>query len=666
MDKQSIYIALLFIASGISATLSLYAWQRRSTKGARTFCCFMIAETIYSFSAAFELGGNTLPNMLLAVKCEYLGIAFLPALWNMLALEYTGRERFLSRASIFALFFIPITTLFLQWTNEYHLLVYSTVFIDTTGGFPRLSFIPGAWYWIHMTYINISALFSSFLYAKMWWQTAVPYRRQISIILIGSLIPWASFVVYLYGFGPGSLDINPFTFIITGLVFAYGLFRLRLFQLVPVARDNVFESISEGVLVLDTDNQIVDLNPAAQRLLNTSQCIGQSAIVAFKDVPDLSESAFGQKEIVVSQMGLSRIYISAISPVFDSSGHLLGKTIVLTDVNEIKEQTRKLKETQAQLIQSEKMAALGQLVASIAHEINTPLGAIKSSAEYMMQTFHEIVLDLSKILRDMTPKETELFFQLVYNSLTNSNLYSVKEERNLRKKISEHLKKAGLVEPDILAELLVKLHVYDVDQYLPLLIRKDAVHILEPACAIAVQYQNTGIIRAAVEKTNKIIYALKFFSHVESSDEPHETDIQKGLENVLTIYQNYFKNGVELTKTFRPIPKIHAYADQLNQVWANIISNAIHAMHGKGLLHIELYDNQDNIVVKFTDTGPGILPENEPFIFEPFFTTKKAGEGSGLGLNICRSIVEKHKGDIKVLSKPGQTCFSILLPKRCL
>ena len=140
-------------------------------------------------------------------------------------------------------------------------------------------------------------------------------------------------------------------------------------------------------------------------------------------------------------------------------------------------------------------------------------------------------------------------------------------------------------------------------------------------------------------------------------------DIVKGLETTLTILNHKLKRGVVVTRDYQRVPfLVNSFGSELNQVWTNIIDNAIDAMGGKGELRVRTYREDDCVVVEIADNGPGIPPEVLPHIFEPFFTTKGVGQGTGLGLDTVQRIVKKHAGNIQVRSKPGETCFQVWLP----
>ena len=140
-------------------------------------------------------------------------------------------------------------------------------------------------------------------------------------------------------------------------------------------------------------------------------------------------------------------------------------------------------------------------------------------------------------------------------------------------------------------------------------------------------------------------------------------DVVKGLETTLTILNHKLKQGVAVQRDYQAVPLlVNSFGSELNQVWTNIIDNAIDAMHGKGELRVRTYSDDRCAVVEITDNGPGIPDEVLPHIFEPFFTTKGVGEGTGLGLDTVQRIVKKHRGNIQVSSKPGETRFQVWLP----
>jgi signal transduction histidine kinase len=159
-----------------------------------------------------------------------------------------------------------------------------------------------------------------------------------------------------------------------------------------------------------------------------------------------------------------------------------------------------------------------------------------------------------------------------------------------------------------------------------------------------------------------LVRAIKEYTYMDQGA-VQNVDIVKSLENTLTILNHKLKQGVSVQRDYQRVPLlVNSFGSELNQVWTNIIDNAIDAMHGKGELRVRTYREDGFVVVEIGDNGPGISPDVQPHIFEPFFTTKRVGEGTGLGLDTVQRIVKKHRGNVQVTSKPGDTCFQIWLP----
>jgi signal transduction histidine kinase len=167
------------------------------------------------------------------------------------------------------------------------------------------------------------------------------------------------------------------------------------------------------------------------------------------------------------------------------------------------------------------------------------------------------------------------------------------------------------------------------------------------------------------ERISQIVHAVKSYTYLDQAP-LLEVDIHEGLENTLVMMQHKLKKGVAVKREYAAdLPHIQAYASELNQVWTNIIDNAVDAMHGKGEIKIKTYEQDGRVIVEISDNGPGIPQEIQSRIFEPFFTTKAPGHGTGLGLHISHDIIaNRHHGQLTVRSKPGETKFRAVLPVR--
>lgn len=324
-----------------------------------------------------------------------------------------------------------------------------------------------------------------------------------------------------------------------------------------------------------------------------------------------------------------------------------------------------LQATQAQLIQSEKMAALGQLIASISHEINTPLGAIQAASENTKLALQEFFQYLPQLLNLSASQQTDLL--LLLNRSTRSNpQISTKEQRQLKRGLIEKLVAHNIDQVQDVAEMLVDLQIYDdLEPLLPCLRSpsRDRDWIFQIAYNLTRLKGNSENTLIAVERAAKTVFALKSYSRYSHSHEKQLVQLTDGLETVLELYRSQIQQGVEVIRSYDPVEAILCYPDELAQVWINLIHNAIQAMTGKGTLEIVVQEQNGFQMVSITDSGYGIPPEIQSRIFEPFFTTKPTGEGSGLGLDIVYKIIEKHQGKIDFESIPGRTIFRVSLPK---
>jgi signal transduction histidine kinase len=321
-----------------------------------------------------------------------------------------------------------------------------------------------------------------------------------------------------------------------------------------------------------------------------------------------------------------------------------------------------LRKTQRKLIDVEKMAALGQLIAGVAHEINTPLGAIRSSVGNIKNSIADFKEYPSFILQLPEHLKTT-FFLLVEDSLKNHVLLTSKEERVYKKKVTIALEEHKVENANSIADTLVDMLIFDhIEKYIELFQANDVDSILNMAYKLTGLQRSTENIDFAASRASKVVFALKNYSRISHSVEKELANITEGIETVFLLYSNQIKQGIEVSKNFERIPEILCYPDELNQIWTNILHNAIYAMDLKGKLDVRAYVENDFVVVSITDSGKGIPPEDIKEIFNPFFSTKPIGEGTGIGLDIVKRIVEKHDGKIEVESIPGKTTFRVFLP----
>ncbi len=340
--------------------------------------------------------------------------------------------------------------------------------------------------------------------------------------------------------------------------------------------------------------------------------------------------------------------------------------------SKLEETISQLKEAQSQLVQKEKMVTLGRLIAGVAHEINTPIGAIKASAETLNASYHTIFRTVMDQTKNFTEDDYKAFFKLSELSADSvREMRSTSQIRRAKAQMIQYFNDVSLCpensRTDIIT-MLVRLEICDLEKIqfnIEIFKKPNIAEVLKVVCAVSPNIMSTQTIAIASEKVSKIVFALKSYAHTNISNEFETFDLVRNIENVLVLYQNQIKVGIEVVKLFdEKVPPLFGNSDELSQVWTNIIQNAIYAMSGVGTLTIKIsYVHNQQVEISFIDTGTGMEPEVLKNIFNPFYTTKPIGEGSGLGLDICNKIVKNHKGDILVESIIGVgSTFKVTLP----
>lgn len=384
--------------------------------------------------------------------------------------------------------------------------------------------------------------------------------------------------------------------------------------------DHIFRIAGDGMCVIDRDFNVVRVNETFEHIFDArrSETVGRKCYEIWEDsrcytpVCTLTRLLAGE-ERVESEMvkkrtdGTSVPCIAVGTPMKDSDGKI--KAVVTT----YKDLTN-LKTVQDQLLQSEKMAAIGQLAAGVAHEINNPVGFVSSN----LRTLNEYRKDLTALLRTYMEIERSM-----------ENGVSLKENKELKKVLNA---------------------ARDLKE------KMDIEFVLDDFKKVISES------REGTDRVKEIVADLKDFSHVDEHELTY-ADINKGLESTLNILWNELKYKTKVIKNLGELSPIACYPQQLNQVFMNILVNAAQAIEKQGEIVISTSALDGKVEIRISDTGKGIPEDVLPRIFEPFFTTKAVGEGTGLGLNMAYNIIKKHKGDIKVESTVGEgTTFIIEIP----
>lgn len=380
---------------------------------------------------------------------------------------------------------------------------------------------------------------------------------------------------------------------------------------------------------------------------------------------DITESKRSEELLRKQEVDLRALNETLEERIAARTRELDGLNSDLVNTNaELRNTLDTLKETQDSLIHSEKLAALGQLVAGIAHELNTPLGAITSSTGSLLEVIEARLATASRAIAGF-PEEVMAWFEAMLPQILAGKLEQqlAMNPRVLRKTFKARVTEAGLQIPEVFIEAVIETQLDKDPDILDLFAKhKQTGSAVDTLATLATIRRISQIISIASGKASNVVAALLHHAHREEDTEKTTMELAREIDNILTLYSNQLKEGITLTRNYRSIGKLEGDRSKLNQVWLNLIRNALQAMnyHGRLTIGIEALDGHVEVMVQ--DSGPGIPEHIKERIFEPFFTTKKRGEGTGLGLDICRSIIGSHGGSIGFDSQPGNTTFRVRLP----
>jgi diguanylate cyclase (GGDEF)-like protein len=353
--ERTLIISTLFSSTIVLIFLAISVWNRRAASGqaAVYFSIGMAATAMYTFGYGMELSNNSLPDIMLWVRFQHLGIQLITPLWVLFTLIITGNEKVITPGRTVILFIYPVYMLFATQTLGTLNLVHINPRLTSFGPFSTFTYDRGLPLYIGLAYINICLLTCLVLFIKMLFRSAPTFRSQAILFCLGSIIPFAAEFLYNLGLSPYNIDLIPFALTMSGIIFAFGLFRFHLLDIVPLARDVIFDSIKDGVIVLDNSNRIIDINTSVQNMLPgvSRNMIGKPVDAALKGFQTLvefaRENSTGIMEIEKEGTEGTIIYLGTISSLRDSKHNRVGKILTLHDNTQTRQLLNQLEELAA-------------------------------------------------------------------------------------------------------------------------------------------------------------------------------------------------------------------------------------------------------------------------------------------------------------------------------
>ena len=511
-------LVLLFFGA-LTAILAVYIYKR-GTDVVRWFSLMMGSNAIWSIAYGLELSSHTLDQAMLFINIEYIGIATLPLNWFLFCLNFCNKECWYKKPLNLALLLIaPITTLLMVWTNPLHHLHYKDVRMFYEGPFPMVKIYPGTWYHIFTGYFYLLLACGCYLILSKFRNSDPIFRKQNYSVIIAAIIPWIGNITYLVGIRPlGFIDLTPYAFILTTFLIFLGVYRFRLFDIVPIAREKVLELMSDGFLVLDEKHRIIDYNSSLLRFINIHKdlkVIGQALEQIFSEQPLLINNIKDRKSGKIELhaiVGNQTIYFEA--EVLFLHENKINNEFTIVKLQDLTTAKKDALIAREQAIELEKVNQLKDRIFSIiAHDLRGPL--VNLSEVLKMVSYNQITNEEFKTLSPVLSKDiiytTDLLENILHWSRSQLKGFGIsKEFFNVRNviinEINYHLPSATLKNIKILHDVFPHEVAYADVLMFQIVIRNiltNAIKFCNEGCEISITaaYQKNGMLKVSVKDT---------------------------------------------------------------------------------------------------------------------------------------------------------------------
>ncbi len=513
----NIYAILLLIFGSITITLAYFIY-RKGGNAVRWFSLMMFSNAIWSIAYGFELASSDISQIKTLLNIEYVGIATLPLNWFLFCLHFSGKECWYKKPlNLTAILIFPIATILMVWTNSYHHLHYASYKMATDTPFPMIDLTPGIWYQIFTIYFYLIMASGCFLLWMKFRKSDPIFRKQNYSLIIAAAIPWIANVAYLLGLRPlGYVDATPFAFIITSFLILIGIYRFKLFDIIPLAREKVLELMQDGFFVLDKDYRIIDYNHSIKRYINYTEdikLIGAGLEDLFPNQPNFLSMIKSHSpgkielEVVVNE---EILYLEA-DVIFLNDNKINNdfSIIKLQDLTAYKKEALRTKEQATEL---ERLNQLKDRIFSIiAHDLRGPLVNLSEVLKMISndQISNEEFKNISPTLSKDIIYTTDLLENILHWSRSQLKGYGInKEIFNLRNliinEINYHLPAANLKKIKIIHDVFPGEMAYADMLMIQIVIRNiinNAIKFCNEGCEIH--------ITAAYQKDNNMLVCIQ-------------------------------------------------------------------------------------------------------------------------------------------------------------
>jgi len=681
--------APLLVGVALMATVAAVAVRRQSGRGGRTLALLALAVAIYDLGYAGELGSAQLADVRTWLKLQYVGVVAAPGLVLVVALSYVGLRHRLTSLGSAGLFVVPATTLLLALGNEEHELVWRGLRVEH-GAFTRTYFEGGPWYWVQNVYAQLVLLLALALLVRAFARARGLIRRQFGALLLALVAPLGLHLLYLTTPLFGGLDPNPYGLLITTFVLAWGVLDVRLWDVVPVAREAVLASMRDAVVVVDGTGRVADLNAAAEELLQAplEQAVGRPVEEIFPAWSRLAatfpEGDVLRTELELQVQGTRRSFDAALTPLSGPEGRAEGLVAVLHDLSERRRAEEQLR-LQGVALES---AANGILITDAAGKVLWVNAAFTRMSGYGPA---DIVGGTPRLLRSGAHESA--FYRTLWETIEAGRVWrgeivnrrrdgsvyvedqTITPVRDDEGRVTHHIAiKQDVTERkelEKLRESLTRTMVHDLRN--PLTVIHGALDVIG--------LQSGGALPAPAWRALELaqVGARRMLTLVDGIMELRSLESRRlPLARAPVALADLVSEAVALQAPLAAakgqhlqvevgdaLPRVDVDRVLVGRVLQNLIDNAVKFTPEGGSVRIAAAPDGAAGVVKVAviDDGPGIPPDLQERLFQEFVTGSANGHGHGLGLAFSRLAVEAHGGRIWVESRPGQgSTFWLTLP----
>ena len=683
---------ILFFTSGIGIFVAVVAWRKRNTPTAQYLALLEAGVVLWAFTAALEAAASTIPLKLLWSQISYLGITGTIASYFFLAIAYGQHSKYLTPRYISLILIIPILTIFAVATNNWHHSFYTDISINPSNNIAIYEH--GFLFWIYTIYAYSLLVIGFVILFRAILRFPAIYKSQSIILIIGAILPFTGNVMYVFNLNPiPGVDWTPIAFGLSGLIFAWGIFRYRLLDLIPVARHKLVEAMNDGVLVIDAQGRIADFNPAMQAItgIPAKQALGQVATQALAHWEELIDCLKNNTECQIeisSVTGEAEYYYDLqISMIYNRRGLLSGKLIMLRNI------TKRMQTEESLRVSEEKFRNISTLAQDAILMMNPHknISYWNKAAERIFgykqkdvlgKDLHQLIVPsryhdqfkqgfrgfqknglgaaigetVELVAMHQSGEEFPVAMSLSSVQIEGEwNAIGIVRDISARKQTENALREANS-----LKETLLDIIVHDL---------KNPICVIGGMAELMLEdhpdFEMLEIIKNSSDQMVQVMDNATVLSQIALGDEieKDEINITEILQSVAKEFSSQLDHYGMTLKINLPDTILIQANSIISEVFKNYISNAIkYATEGKKII-VDSNESDQFLVINVKDSG-AIIPEKiRPNIFERSFQKNTKIPGRGLGLSIVKKIAIAHNAEVGVKpNKPKGNIFYIKIP----